>query len=63
MTVRLPREVGVRLELDRTLAGFEHDGLYRRGGNVWVSENWDGASRRVRVRAETTLGKLRVHRY
>jgi hypothetical protein len=63
MTVNLPRDVGVRLELDRTLAGFEHDGLTRQGGNTWVSENWDTATRRLRVRAATTLGKFRVRRY
>jgi hypothetical protein len=63
MTLHLPRDVGVRLELDRALSGFEHDGLYKRGGNVWVSDNWDSAERRLRVRAETAFGKLRVHRF
>ena len=63
MTLHVPREVGIRLELDRALSGFEHDGMLRRGGNGWVSDNWETADRRLRIRAETAFGKLRIDRY
>ena len=63
MTLRLPREVGIRIELDRALAGFEHEGMYKRGGNVWVSDNWDTAERRLRIKAETAFGKFRIARF
>ena len=63
MTLHVPREVGIRLELDRALSGFDHEGMYRHGGNVWVSDSWDGAERRLRVHAETAFGKLRIDRF
>jgi len=63
MTLHVPREIGIRVELDRALSSFEHEGLHRIGGNTWVSDNWDTADRRLRVRAETALGKLRIDRF
>jgi hypothetical protein len=63
VTLHVPREVGIQLELDRALSGFDHEGMRRLGGNGWVSDNWNTASRRLRVYAETALGKLRIDRF
>jgi hypothetical protein len=61
LTLRLPREVGVRVEIQRVIAGFDHAGLYKRGG-AYYSDNWDDAKVRMRVRAETVLGAINIER-
>lgn len=59
--VAVPEDVGIRVEMSRFLAGFAHPGLVRRGG-AFYSENWESATRRLRVRAETALGGLTIVR-
>ena len=61
VTIRVPREVGVRVESQRFLASFDSQGLVKRG-NAYYSENWDSAPHRLSVRAQTTFGKLQVER-
>lgn len=61
LSLRLPREVGVRVELQRVIAGFEHSGLVKRGG-AYYSDNWDTARVRMRVRAETVFGAVAIDR-
>lgn len=60
-TLHLPNEVGVRIEVKKVLASFEHPGLYRRG-NAYYSGNWDDAKFRMRVRAETVFGAIEIDR-
>jgi len=59
MTLRVPDEVGVRLEIQRVAAGFDHEGLIKRD-DAWYSKNWDTATRKLRIRAETVFGKLEL---
>ena len=59
--LHLPRDVGVRVELKRVLAGFQHGGLVQRG-DAYYSENWDSARVRVRLRAESVFGAVEIHR-
>ena len=61
LAVHLPGEAGIRVDIRRVLAGFEHPGLVRRG-NAFYSDNWESAKTRVRIRAETVLGAVEVHR-
>jgi hypothetical protein len=61
VTVHVPSDVGVRVELDRFVASFQHDGLVKRS-DAFYSENWDSAPRKLRIRAETNLGKLKLVR-
>lgn len=61
LVLRLPREVGVRVEISRVIAGFEHPGLTKRGG-AYYSANWDDARYRMRVRAETVIGAIEIDR-
>jgi hypothetical protein len=61
VTIRVPREVGVRVEAQRFLASFDSQGLTKRG-NAYYSDNWDSATHRLSVRAQTTFGSLRVER-
>lgn len=59
--VTVPRDVGVRVELSRFLAGFDHFGLERRG-NAYYSDNWEQAPRRITMRVRTVFGGVAVRR-
>ena len=55
VSVTVPRDAGVRVELSRFLAGFDHFGLEKRG-DAWYSANWDTATHRVDMKARTVFG-------
>ncbi len=59
LTLRLPRGLGVRVRKDGILAGFDSQGLVKRE-DVYFSENWDQASRRLTVNLDAALGAIRV---
>jgi hypothetical protein len=59
--VNVPSDVGVRVEMQKVLGSFEHDGLTKRDG-AYYSENWETARHKLRIRAETTLGKFELNR-
>lgn len=59
--LHVPRDVGVRLEVQRFLASVDVGGLVKRG-DAYYSENWDSATHRLRIASKTTFGKLRVDR-
>jgi hypothetical protein len=59
--VRVPRDVGVRVEVQRVLASFDHPGLEKRG-NAYYSDNWDSAAVRVKVRTQTVFGAVEIDR-
>jgi len=61
VTVRVPRDAGVRVELSRFIAGFNHFGLEKRG-DAWYSDNWDRAQRRMTIRVKTVFGSVSVVR-
>lgn len=61
VTVRVPRDVGVRVEGQKFLASFDAQGLEKRG-SAYYSDNWDTATHRLSVRSQTTFGTLRVER-
>ncbi len=60
--LRVPSDVGLRVELAKRLASFDAPGLRHQGGAVWVSENWSTAAHRLLVRGHATLGKVTVER-
>ena len=59
--LRVPDDVGVRLEIQRLAAGFDHEGMIKRG-DAWYSRNWETAPRKLRIRAETVFGALELQR-
>jgi hypothetical protein len=61
LTLTVPREVGVHVEMSRFGADLSGSGLIKRDG-AWVSDNWDTAAKRLRVRASTALAGLKVTR-
>ena len=62
LTLRVPQEVGMRIEVYRVAANFEHEGLQKRDDGAWYSANWDSAPRKLHVRAETFFGQVEVRR-
>ena len=61
LMLRIPSDVGVRLEVQRVAAGFEHQGFTKRD-DAWYSENYDRAAHKLRLRAETFFGKIEIQR-
>jgi hypothetical protein len=61
VTLRVPRDVGVRARVDVTLGAFEHEGLSERDG-VHYSANWEGAGRRLTIDASMLIGTLEIER-
>jgi hypothetical protein len=59
ITLRLPRQVGVRLAMDKFLSSFEPAGLIRRG-DTFVSPNYDRAERRLDLNLTTAMGGVSV---
>lgn len=60
VSVRMPREVGVRVEATRHfLSGLHLDGFTQRD-NAYYSSNYDNASIRVFVRVVTGVGGFRI---
>jgi hypothetical protein len=59
LEIRVPSSVGVRVDVHRVLASFDHRGLVKRGG-AYYSDNWDRAPHKLRVRAATTFGAIEV---
>ncbi len=59
VTIIVPAGVGVQLEARSILAKVDAGGL-QRSGDTYVSTNWSSAARKVRIRANTTLGKLQL---
>ena len=57
----VPRDAGVKVELSRFLAGFEHFGLEKREDGYY-SDNWDRATRRITVAVKTVFGSVSVTR-
>lgn len=59
LRLRLPRQVGVRITMDRFLASFDPNGLVRRG-DEWVTPGYDQAARHLDLALKTTMGGVRI---
>lgn len=59
VTLRLPRQVGVRVTLDKFLSSFEPEGLERRGTS-YQSPDYDQATRHLDIDVSTAAGAVRV---
>jgi hypothetical protein len=59
LTLLLPRQVGVRVSIDKLLSSFEPSGLVSRG-EAFVSPNYDRAQRRLDLEISTAVGGVSV---
>lgn len=57
--LRFPEDVGVRLTVDRFLAGLDHSGFVRHGSG-YVSRNYDTASTFIEVDVDAALGSIDI---
>ena len=61
LRLRVPRDIGLRVDLDRFLVSFDKEGMTKRG-NSWYSDNWDSAARHLSVRVHAAFGSIEVER-
>jgi len=61
LTLHVPRDVGVRVEVEKFLASFDQQGLQKRG-DAYYSENWDRSKYHLQLRTETTIGGIEIDR-
>jgi hypothetical protein len=59
VALRLPRQVGVRITLDKFLATFEPQGMVRRGSS-YLSPGYDQAARHLDIDVTTAVGGVTV---
>ncbi|HEU4631723.1 MAG TPA: hypothetical protein VFS08_18385 [Gemmatimonadaceae bacterium] len=59
--LRVPDDVGVRVETSRVLGSFEREGFVKRG-DAYYSANWDRARHKLRVHSRMVLGELEITR-
>jgi hypothetical protein len=61
VTLHVPRDVGIRLDLSRFLASFDSGGLEKRDG-AYYSDNWESARYHLRLHVNATLGAVELDR-
>ncbi len=60
MEIRLPRSVGVRIEVDKTfLSSLDIDDVYK-SDNYYYNDNWGKTPQQLDIRIESGVGKLEV---
>lgn len=59
LRLRLPRQVGVRIHMDRFLSSFEPDGLVRSGAD-WISPGYDNRKPHLDIALQTAVGAVRI---
>lgn len=61
LTLRLPRDLGIRIVMDRFLSSFPSKGWVREGsGDTWLTPGYARARRRVDIALSSTMGGVRV---
>jgi hypothetical protein len=61
LILRVPADIGIRLDLQRVVAGFDHEGMVKRDDG-WYSTNYASAPHKLHVRAETYFGQVDLQR-
>jgi hypothetical protein len=59
LNLRLPRDVGVAVRVNRFLASFDASGLHKRG-DTYYSANWGTARQRLTLRVNASIGSIEV---
>lgn len=59
LTLRVPRGLGVQVQKEGLLAGFDSQGLIKRG-NVYYSENYEQARHHLAVQINAAFGSIKV---
>jgi hypothetical protein len=59
LTLRVPRQIGLRIVRSGLLSSFDSEGLTKRG-NTYYSENWEQSGRKLSLELNAALGSIRV---
>jgi len=59
LTLRVPRGLGVRVVKDGFLAGFDSEGLVKRG-DAFYSTDWESAAHKLTVDIDAAFGSIKV---
>jgi hypothetical protein len=59
LTLRLPKSLGVAIEVDRFLASFDRAGFTKRGSR-YVSQGYETASQRLTISVKAVLGNIEI---
>lgn len=60
--LRVPAELGVRIEKNTFLMAFDAPGFEKQNGGVYLSDNWDTADRKLTINIRGALGGITVAR-
>jgi hypothetical protein len=60
--IRVPAELGVRIEKSTFLMSFDAPGFVKQNGGVWLSRNWDTAENRLTLSVSGVLGGVEIDR-
>ena len=63
MTVEVPESVGCEVRLDGALNVKNLDDLVRVSEGLYRSPNYDDASRKIMIRYDAGLSKVKIRRY
>ncbi len=61
--IRVPAELGVRIDRRTFLMAFDAPDLVKQDGGVWLSRNWETAKRRLTLSVSGALGGVEVARF
>lgn len=59
LDLRVPSDVGIRIEIERFLSGFDKDGFTKRG-NAYYSRNYHDAKRHLELKVNAALGNVDI---
>jgi hypothetical protein len=62
LKIRVPEDVGVRVQGRRTLTRIEHGGSLQAVDGALVSDNWEDAAHRLDIRLSSRIGSLEIIR-
>lgn len=62
LEIRVPEDLGVRLNVRRFLVSVERVGFERHGDGDWYTPNWDTATRKVTINIRAALGGIEIVR-
>jgi hypothetical protein len=60
--IRVPAELGVRIEKSTFLMSFDAPGFVKQDGGVWLSRNWDTAEDCLTLSVSGVLGSVKIER-
>lgn len=59
LTLRLPRDIGIQIDIARVFSSFDQSGLIKRDG-AYYSPNFDGTPTKLRLNVKSAMGSVNV---